>query len=259
MSEDLLVAREGGALRITLNRPERLNAVTGEMLDAIRSAFEEAAGDAQTRVVVLTGAGRAFCAGQDLSGSGVTPGCDLGVILEQHYNPLIRAIRGLEKPVLARVNGIAAGAGANLAFACDIVVAAASAKFVESFARIGLLPDSGGTWMLPKLVGYARAAGLAMLGAPITAQQAYEWGAIWTVVNDAELDAQCDLLTRTLEKAPTQAVGAIKSALNAGWSNDLRAQLELERDLQRKLGATGDFREGVEAFVQKREPSFEGK
>ena len=259
MSEDLLITREGGVLRLTLNRPGRLNAVTSEMLDAMRSTFEEAGRDTKTRVIVLTGAGRAFCAGQDLSEPGVAPGSDLGVVLERHYNPLIRTIRALEKPVLARVNGIAAGAGANLAFACDIVVAAASAKFTESFIRIGLLPDSGGTWMLPKLIGYARAAALTMLGTPITAQQAYEWGAIWAIADDAQLDAQCDALLRNLEKAPTKAVGAIKSALEAGWSGDLPGQLELERKLQGELGATGDFHEGVEAFVQKREPSFEGK
>lgn len=179
MSEQLLVEREGGVLRVTLNRPEKLNALTGEMLDAARAAFEGAGNDERTRVVLLSGAGRAFCAGQDLGEKNVVPGSDLGATIERHYAPLVRAIRTLEKPVVARVNGVAAGAGANLAFACDVVVAAASAQFVESFARIGLLPDSGGTWMLPRLIGHARAVGLAMLGTPLGARQAYEWGAIW--------------------------------------------------------------------------------
>jgi 2-(1,2-epoxy-1,2-dihydrophenyl)acetyl-CoA isomerase len=259
MSEQLLVNREGGILRITLNRPEKLNAVTVEMLDAARRAFEEAEGDAKTRVVVLTGAGRGFCAGQDLAEPGAAPGSDLGVLIERHYNPLIRAMRKLEKPVVARVNGVAAGAGANIAFACDLVVAAASAKFIESFARIGLLPDSSGTWMLPRLLGHARAIGLAMLASPMTAQQAHQWGAIWNVVDDAQLDEACNEIAGRLAAAPTKGLGAIKLALAAGWTNDLEAQLELERDVQRMLGATSDFREGIEAFAQKRDPLFKGE
>ncbi len=258
MNHDLLVERNSGVLRMTLHRPEKLNALTRSTIDALSAGFEEAGRDAATRVVVLTGAGRAFCAGQDLADPSVVPGSDVGKMLEHHYNPLVRAIRELEKPVIARVNGIAAGAGANLAFACDIVVAAASATFVESFSRIGLLPDSGGTWMLPRLVGQARAVALAMLGSPIDAQRAYEWGAIWKVVPDDELDAACDELTHVLARAPTKALGAIKAAMAGAWSRDLVAQLEIERDAQSMLGATRDFREGVEAFAQKREPSFRG-
>ncbi|HEY9084975.1 MAG TPA: 2-(1,2-epoxy-1,2-dihydrophenyl)acetyl-CoA isomerase PaaG [Candidatus Tyrphobacter sp.] len=258
MSEQLLAVRDGGILRLTMNRPDKLNAMTSEMAGAARTAFEDTARDARTRVVLLTGAGRGFCAGQDLGEEGVAPGSDLGAVIERHYNPLIHAIRSLEKPVIARVNGIAAGAGANIAFACDIVVAAASAQFVESFARIGLLPDSGGTWMLPRLVGHARAVALAMLGTPFGARQAYEWGAIWKVVEDEELDAQCDALARALASGPTKGYGAIKSAIAAAWNTDIDAQLELERDAQRALGTTDDFREGVEAFAKKRPPSFRG-
>jgi 2-(1,2-epoxy-1,2-dihydrophenyl)acetyl-CoA isomerase len=259
MTHDLLVTRDGGVLRMTIDRPEKLNALTRSTIDALRCGFEEAGRDAATRVIVLTGTGRAFCAGQDLGDPSVVPGSDLGEVLERHYNPLVRAMREIEKPVLARVNGIAAGAGANLAFACDIVLAGASATFVESFSRIGLLPDSGGTWMLPRLVGHARAVALAMLGSPLDARQAYEWGAIWKVVPDGELDAACDELAHALSRAPTKALGAIKAAMAASWSQDLGAQLETERNAQRVLGATRDFHEGVEAFARKREPSFRGE
>ncbi len=259
MSHDLLVTRDGGVLRMTIDRPEKLNALTRSTIDALRAGFEEAGRDAATRVVLLTGGGRAFCAGQDLGDPSVVPGSDLGEMLERHYNPLVRAMRELQKPVLARVNGIAAGAGANLAFACDIVIAAASAKFVESFSRMGFVRGYGGTWMLPRLVGQARAVALAMLGSPIDAQRAYEWGAIWKVVPDDELDEACDELAHALARAPTKALAAIKAAMMASWSRDLDAQLEIERDAQGMLGATRDFHEGVEAFTQKRDPSFQGE
>ena len=255
----VLVTRDAGILRITLNRPEKLNAFDREMGQAARGAFEAAASDDTVRVVVLTGSGRAFCAGQDLSDPGVAPGSDLGATIDQCYSPLIRSMRALPKPIVARVNGVAAGAGANLAFASDIVVAARSASFIESFSRIGLLPDSGGTWMLPRLFGHARAVALAMLGERISAEQAHAWGAIWDVVDDDKLDEACNMLASTLAEAPTRALGAIKAAIDAGWTSTLDAALDRERELQRMLGATHDYAEGVAAFGAKRKPEFEGR
>jgi 2-(1,2-epoxy-1,2-dihydrophenyl)acetyl-CoA isomerase len=255
----VLVTREGGIMRITLDRPEKLNALDGELVHKVRLGFEEAAIVHDVRVVVLTGNGRAFCAGQDLADPAVAPGSDLGMMIEHFYNPLIRAMRALPKPIVARVNGVAAGAGANLAFAADLVVAARSASFIESFSRIGLLPDSGGTWMMPRLFGYARAVGLAMLGERISAEQAHAWGAIWQVVDDEDLDSACATLTQTLAQAPTRALGAIKVAFEATATSTLDAALDDERELQRRLGASRDYREGVEAFAAKRKPEFEGR
>jgi 2-(1,2-epoxy-1,2-dihydrophenyl)acetyl-CoA isomerase len=258
MSE-LLTERNGGVLRLTMNRPEKLNAVTGELARDLCAAFDAAAADASVRVVVLTGAGRGFCAGQDLADPMVAPGSDLGLVVEQSCNPLVRAIRALPKPVIARVNGVAAGAGANLAFACDIVVAARSASFIQSFARIGLVPDTGGTWMLPRLFGHARAAALAMTGEKISAEQAHAWGAIWKAVDDAELDAACDALAGSLAQAPTVALGAIKAQIEASWTQTLNAALDAELVLQRMLGGTYDYNEGLAAFAAKRSPNFEGR
>jgi 2-(1,2-epoxy-1,2-dihydrophenyl)acetyl-CoA isomerase len=255
----VVVSHDGGVLHVTLNRPEKLNAIDTEMAQAARAAFGAAADDENVRAVVLTGSGRAFCAGQDLADPGVAPGSDLGATIERSYSPLIRAMRALPKPILARVNGVAAGAGANLAFAADIVVAGRSASFIESFSRIGLLPDSGGTWMLPRLFGHARAIGLAMLGERISAEQAHAWGAIWDVVDDDKLDDACDVLARTLAEAPTRALGAIKAAFDAGWTTTFDAALDRERELQRMLGATRDYAEGVAAFGAKRKPEFEGR
>ena len=255
----VLVSREGGIMRVTLDRPEKLNAFDAEMAQATRAAFDEAARDDRVRVVLLTGNGRAFCAGQDLAEPGVAPGSDLGATIERSYSPMIRAMRALAKPIVARVNGVAAGAGANLAFASDIVVAARSASFIESFSRIGLLPDSGGTWMLPRLFGHARAVAFAMLGERITAEQAHAWGAIWDVVDDDKLDDACNVLASTLAQAPTRALGAIKTAFDTGWTSTLDAALDRERDLQRILGATRDYAEGVAAFSEKRKPEFEGR
>jgi 2-(1,2-epoxy-1,2-dihydrophenyl)acetyl-CoA isomerase len=214
------------------------------------------------RVLLLTGAGRGFCAGQDLGDRAVAPGSepvDLGASIERNYKPLVLGLRALPLPVVCAVNGVAAGAGANLALACDIVIAARSASFIQAFCRIGLIPDSGGTYFLPRLVGTARALGLALLGDKLMAEQAAQWGLIWQCVDDAELPAVTDKLLAGLAQAPTRGLAAIKEALEASAGNSLPTQLDLERDLQRALGFGADYREGVAAFVAKRPPRFAGR
>jgi 2-(1,2-epoxy-1,2-dihydrophenyl)acetyl-CoA isomerase len=214
------------------------------------------------RAVLLTGAGRAFCAGQDLSTRKVSPGAapiDLAVSLGNYYNPLVRRLRELPKPVVCAVNGTAAGAGANIALACDLVIAARSASFVQAFSKIGLLPDSGGTWFLPRLAGSARAMGLALLGERLSAEDAAAWGLIWKVVDDDALATEATAIAKQLATGPTTGYGLIKQALLASATNSLDAQLELERDLQRKAGFSEDYREGVTAFLEKRKPVFKGK
>jgi 2-(1,2-epoxy-1,2-dihydrophenyl)acetyl-CoA isomerase len=258
----VLVALDSGVLQVTLNRPEKLNALNSEMHKLLRQALERAAEEREVRVVLLGGAGRGFCAGQDLSERDVSPGAapiDLSVSLGSHYNPLVRRLRQLPKPVVCAVNGVAAGAGANLALACDIVIACRSAFFIESFSRIGLVPDAGGTWFLPRLVGQARAMGLALLGEKLSAEQAAEWGLIWKVVEDEALLSQGMELAKQLAEGPTRGYGLIKKALHASSGNSLDAQLELERDLQREAGFSEDYREGVTAFKEKRSPRFKGK
>jgi 2-(1,2-epoxy-1,2-dihydrophenyl)acetyl-CoA isomerase len=210
---------------------------------------------------VLTGAGRGFCAGQDLNDRAVAPGetVDLGVTVANYWNPLIRTLTSLPQPVIARVNGVAAGAGANLALACDIVIAAKSASFVQAFSKIGLVPDSGGTYLLPRLVGTARAMGLAVFDDKLPAEQAASWGLIWRCVDDVELPAAVDAILKQLAGAPTRGLAATKQAIYAAPGNTLEAQLDLERDLQRELGTSADYREGVAAFAAKRPPQFVGK
>ena len=258
----VLISAQAGVLTITLNRPDKLNAFNPEMHKALRGALEQALDDRDVRAVLLTGAGRAFCAGQDLSERNVAPGAapiDLSVSLGSYYNPLVRRMRELPKPIIAAVNGVAAGAGANIALACDIVVAARSASFVQSFARLGLVPDSGGTYFLPRLVGMARAMGLALLGEPLPTEEAARWGLIWKVLDDAELMPQASALAEKLAQGPTKGYGLVKKALYASAGNLLDAQLDLERDLQRDAGFSEDYREGVAAFMAKRAPQFKGK
>jgi 2-(1,2-epoxy-1,2-dihydrophenyl)acetyl-CoA isomerase len=261
MTNPVLFEFDSGIAAITLNRPESLNSLNEDMHGRLAGALRQAR-ESGARAVLLTGAGRGFCAGQDLSDRNVQPGAeppDLGQSLETYYNPLIRGLRALEVPVVCAVNGVAAGAGANIALACDIVLAARSASFIQAFCKIGLLPDSGGTFFLPRLVGTARAAGMAMLGGKITAEQAESWGLIWKCVDDDQLMTQARAMAAHLAKQPTKGLGFIKKALQASADNTLDQQLDLERDLQRQAGRTADYREGVSAFKEKREPDFRGQ
>jgi len=262
MAHETILFEEDGALAvITLNRPDKLNsfneAMHRELADALSRV--EAGG---ARCLLLTGAGRGFCAGQDLGDRAVSPGgeaVDLGQSLEGWYNPLIRRLRRLEMPVLCAVNGVAAGAGMNVALAADIVLAARSAKFVQPFCNLGLVPDSGGSWILPRLVGPARAAGLAMLGEKLSAEQARDWGLIWAVHDDDALGDEARRLGAHLATQPTAGLAKIKRALRLAWSNDLDSHLDLERDLQREAGFSADYKEGVAAFLDKRKPVFTGR
>jgi 2-(1,2-epoxy-1,2-dihydrophenyl)acetyl-CoA isomerase len=262
LSDDsILVERDGGVVKLTLNRPEKLNSFNAAMHRNLAAALDRVEADASVRALLLTGAGRGFCAGQDLSDRATAPGApppDLSMALDTAYNPLIRRLRALAMPVIVAVNGVAAGAGANIALAGDLVFAARSAKFIQSFCRIGLIPDCGGTWLLPRLLGRARAAGLALLGEALSAEQAAAWGLIWKMVEDDALAEETMALARHLATQPTKGLAAIKRALNASWSNTLDAQLDLERDTQRELGKTDDYREGVAAFLAKRPPRFKG-
>jgi 2-(1,2-epoxy-1,2-dihydrophenyl)acetyl-CoA isomerase len=249
-----------GAARLTLNRPDRLNSFTVQMHNEVSRALESVS-KSDARVLVLTGAGRGFCAGQDLSDRAVSPGgdgVDLGESLEKRYNPLIERLTSLEMPVICAVNGVAAGAGANIALACDIVIAARSAKFIQSFANIGLVPDSGGTWTLPRLAGQARAMGLALTGEPLTAERAEAWGVIWKCVDDDKLREETDALAAKFAAAPTKGLATTKKLIREGAVRALPQQLEAERDAQRMLGRTNDYKEGVAAFMEKRPPKFSG-
>lgn len=262
LAQTVLTSLEAGVLTLTLNRPDKLNAFNEEMHLALRAGFQRASDEPAVRAVLLTGSGRGFCAGQDLGDRDPRKGGgapDLGATLETFYNPTLRLIRSLEKPVVCAVNGVAAGAGANLAFACDIVLAARSAKFIQAFARIGLVPDAGGSWCLARVLGEPRAKALALLAEPLAAEAAASWGLIWKAVDDVALLDEAKAIAAQLAAGPTRGLGLTKRAIQAAAANSLDAQLDLERDLQREAGRTADYAEGVSAFLEKRKPEFQGR
>lgn len=260
-AESILTAREGGLLQITLNRPDKLNAFNDEMHLALRSALDIAQREPAVRAVLITGAGRGFCAGQDLGARDPRSGerADLGETIGNFYNPLIRQLRALEKPVVCAVNGVAAGAGANIALACDIVFAAHSARFIQAFSKLGLVPDAGGSWSLARLLGEARAKGLALTAEPLDARTAADWGLIWKAVPDEALMPEATALAARLAEGPTLGLGLTKRAIQAAATNDMDAQLDMEQKLQRQAGFSEDYAEGVAAFLDKRKPDFRGK
>ena len=259
--ETIVFSVQQGIARLTLNRPDKLNCFNVQMHGEVREALSRVV-DEQGRVLVLSGAGRGFCAGQDLSDRAVAPDgqrADLGHSIDQFYKPLVLALQHLPMPVIAAVNGVAAGAGANIALACDLVVARRSASFVQSFSKLGLVPDCGGTWFLPRLVGNARALGLSLLGDKLTAEQAAQWGLIWRCVEDEEFESSVDALAAQLAAAPTLGLANTKRAIHQSWHRTLEQQLDDERDRQRELGYSEDYAEGVAAFMQKRGPNFTGR
>jgi 2-(1,2-epoxy-1,2-dihydrophenyl)acetyl-CoA isomerase len=260
--ESIKFSIANGIAVLTLNRPDRLNSFTQAMHREVRDALDQLQADKTVRVLVLTGAGRGFCAGQDLNDRAVEPGApgvDLGESVEKFYAPLVTTLRTLPMPVICAVNGVAAGAGANLALACDIVLAAKSASFIEAFCKLGLIPDTGGTWVLPRLIGPARAMGLALLGDKLPAEKAEEWGLIWRCVADEELMKETMAMAEHFAKAPTKGLAFTKKAMLASWTNTLEQQLQMEAGMMRELGYSHDYREGVAAFIGKRQPQFKGE
>ena len=258
--EPVLVSLAAGVLRVTLNRPDKLNAFNPAVHQALADAMTRAETESPVRCILITGSGRGFCAGQDLTERDMkATAIDLGGGLDTWYNPLVKRMRALPKPIVCAVNGVAAGAGANFALACDIVLASRSASFIQAFVKIGLVPDCGGSYFLPRLAGTQRAMALAMTGDRLSAEDAERWGLIWKCVDDAQLGAEAEKLTRQLASGPTKSLGLIKKAIYSSANNDLAAQLDLERDLQREIGKGDDYREGVAAFLEKRKPEFKGK
>jgi 2-(1,2-epoxy-1,2-dihydrophenyl)acetyl-CoA isomerase len=261
MPQTILFELENNIARLTLNRPDKLNSFNETMHLEVREALNQVKANG-ARVLLITGAGRAFCAGQDLSDRQTKPGessVDLGESIEKYYAPLVRTLRALPLPVVAGVNGVAAGAGVSLALACDLVIATKSASFIQSFAKLGLIPDTGGTFFLPRLVGPARALGMAMLGDRLPAEQAAAWGLIWRCVEDEAFAGTVEQLVHTLANAPTKGLAYTKAAINKSAGNSLDQQLDLERDYMRELGYSNDFREGATAFLEKRPPKFTGR
>jgi 2-(1,2-epoxy-1,2-dihydrophenyl)acetyl-CoA isomerase len=263
--ENILYETKSKIATITLNRPQALNAMTLALMDDVNDAFDKAAADPDVRVIVLTGSGRGFCSGADLATSTMDPPrdaegrIDLGQILERWYEPMILKMHAMDKPIIAGVNGIAAGAGCSLALNADLTIAAQSAKFLQAFVNVGLVPDAGGTWLLPHMTTLQRAMGMALLGEKITADQAHAWGLIWQVVPDADLAKSVQAIAEKLANGPALALAGIKRALHSASTNDLKGQLALERDLQRDCGRSEDFIEGAMAFLQKRPAAFKGR
>ena len=258
--DSVLVSLESGVLRITLNRPDKLNAFNVDLHKGLADAMTRAETEAAVRCLLVTGAGRGFCAGADLTARDMKSPAplDLGAMLDAHYNPLVKRMRTLPKPIVCAVNGVAAGAGANFALACDIVIAARSASFIQAFVKIGLVPDCGGSYFLPRLAGMQRAMALAMTGDRLSAEDAERWGLIWKCFDDSILKSESEKLALQLASGPTRSLGLIKQAMYSSANSDLGTQLDLERDLQREVGKGKDYREGVTAFLEKRKPKFTG-
>jgi 2-(1,2-epoxy-1,2-dihydrophenyl)acetyl-CoA isomerase len=262
--ENIRLDVDGGIARLTLNRPDKLNSFTGAMHAELRTALDSVQNEKSIRVLVLTGAGRAFCAGQDLGDPAMTmvpgqPAPDIGNVVETNYKPLVLRLQNLRVPTIAAVNGIAAGAGASVALACDLVIAGKSASFLQAFSKIGLVPDTGSTWFLPQRIGMARAMGLAMLADKLPAEKAAEWGLIWQAVDDADLNASVDKLAAQLATMPTKALVRTRQAMHAAPTHTLEQQLSMEGGFMRELGWSPDYAEGVAAFMEKRAPRFTGE